>query len=129
MTNWRDWSEDNAEYTRRLLEASLAGARSGRETFLNGRPLRPLLKESARNSVKPLAMGACVGGLTSYALDREKSVSRAVACSLLGAAIGFAIGFAWQIRGLALGVGSGAWEGVERVRDERWLEQNPIDYA
>ena len=127
--NWRDWSKDNAGYSRKLLDAGLEGARSGGEAFLNGRPLAPFLNESARNAVKPILIGACLGAVGSYAMDRQKTVGRTLAGSLLGGAIGFGVGVAWQLRGLAISVGSNAWKSVGRVRDEHWLEENPIDYA
>ena len=129
MTNLRDWSKGSVDYSRRLLDAGLEGARTGRESFLNGVPLRPLLKESARNAVKPGAIGACAGALASSVLDRDKTVGRALVGGLVGAAVGFGVGFAWQLRDLAASMGSNAWEGLGRVRDERWLEEHPIDYA
>jgi hypothetical protein len=40
--NLREWSESEVEYGRKVLNSGLAGARSGQEAFLNGRPLTPL---------------------------------------------------------------------------------------
>jgi len=48
---------------------------------------------------------------------------------MLGGAIGFALGVAWQSRRLAASMTSAALGGMGKVRDEHWLEKNPIDYA
>jgi len=47
----------------------------------------------------------------------------------LGAAIGFGLGVAWGSRRLAASVTTGAFRSMDKVRDEHWLENNPIDYA
>src|ERR1700751_3389175 len=44
--NLREWSESEVEYGRKVLNSGLAGARSGRETFLKRRPLTPFLSEA-----------------------------------------------------------------------------------
>jgi hypothetical protein len=123
------WSRSNADYSRKLLNSGIEGARSGREAFLNGESLTPFLSESVRRALKPAALGACIGVLSSYPGCREKSIGRALAYGLLGGAIGLGAGVAWESRRLTASVASGALGQVGRVRDEHWLTKHPIDYA
>jgi hypothetical protein len=125
----RKWSKSNADYGRELLHSGIEGARSGREAFLNGESLTPLLSESVRNALKPAVLGACLGVLGSYPGYREKSISRALAYGLLGGAIGFGAGVAWESRHLTASAACGALRSIGRVRDEHWLTKHPIDYA
>ena len=122
------WSRSEVEYGRKVLNSGLEGARSGREAFLSGRPLTPLLSESVRNACKPAAIGAGVGVLGSCSGSR-KSIGRVLAFGLLGGAIGFSAGVVWQNRRLVASTARGAWRNIDEVRDERWLEKHPIDYA
>jgi hypothetical protein len=121
------WSRSNVEYTRRLVNSALEGARSGEEGFLEGKPF--FVNQSIRHSLTPAAIGACIGALGCYLANRRKSVSRMSAGCLLGGAIGFGVGIAWENRGLAASVASAALKKVSKVRDEHWLEMHPIDYA
>jgi hypothetical protein len=125
----REWSKSNVDYSRKLVHSGLEGARSGEEAFLHGKPLAPFLNESARHALKPAAIGACIGFFGSYPGNRHHSASRALALGFLGCAIGFGAGVAWGSRLLATSVASGASKKIGRVRDEHWLEMNPIDYA
>ncbi|MFZ0772096.1 MAG: hypothetical protein WCA49_12710 [Candidatus Sulfotelmatobacter sp.] len=125
----REWSKSNASYGRKLVNSGLEGARSGREAFLNGEPLAPFVSESVRRALKPAAVGMCLGVLGSYPGCRQKSISRALACGLLGGAIGLGAGVVWESRRLGASVADGALKNISRVRDEHWLSKNPIDYA
>jgi hypothetical protein len=127
----RSWSRSNADYGRKMLNSGLDGARSGREAFLNGRPLTPFLSESVRNAWTPAAIGACLGALSSYPNHRpnQYSIGRVFAYGFLGGAIGFGAGIAWESRRLTASVAAGALKNMERVSDEHWLEKHPIDYA
>jgi len=124
-----EWSKANADYGRRLFNSGLEGARSGREAFLHGGSFAPFLGQSVRSAWKPAVFGVCLGVLASRSRNHQKSATRAVACGFLGGAIGFGLGFAWQSRRLAASVLSAAFGSIEKVRDEHWLEKNPIDYA
>jgi hypothetical protein len=127
----RSWSRSSADYGRKMLNSGLDGARSGREAFLNGRPLTPFLSESIRNAWKPAVIGACLGALGSYSNRRHnyKSTSRAFAYGLVGGVIGLGTGIAWESRLLTASVAAGALKNMEDVSDEHWLEKHPIDYA
>src|SRR5271165_4570123 len=125
----REWSKSNADYGRRLLDSGIAGARSGREEFLNGESLTPFLNESIRSAMTPAVLGTCIGVLSSYSAYRQKSKSRALAFGLLGALIGMSPGFVWESRRLTATAAGSALRSIGRVRDERWLTKHPIDYA
>ncbi len=79
--------------------------------------------------MKPAALGACIGVLGSCPGYRQKSITRALAFGLLGAAIGLGSGIAWKSRRLTASATGGALRGMGKVRDEHWLRKHPIDYA
>jgi hypothetical protein len=124
-----EWSKANADYGRKLFNSGLEGARSGREAFLHGGSFAPFLGKSVRSALKPAAFGVCLGLLGSRSGNHNKSAGRAVACGLFGGALGFGLGIAWQSRRFAASMLSAAFGSIEKVRDEHWLEKNPIDYA
>jgi len=125
----RKWSKSNADYSRKLFSTGIDGARSGRETFLQGESLTPFLGHSVRRALKPAALGACLGVLSSYAGYRPKSITRALAYGVLGGAIGLGAGFAWESRCLTASAAGGALRNIGKLRDEHWLTKHPIDYA
>jgi len=127
--NQPKWSKSNIGYGRKLLNSGLEGARSGREAFLNGRPLGPLLAESVRNALMPAAFGLCIGVLGGYRGNLHRSGSKVFGYGFVGGAIGFAASVVWESRRFAASVASGALRNIDKVRDEHWLESNPIDYA
>lgn len=124
-----EWSKANADYGRKLINSGLEGARSGREAFLHGESFAPFLGNSVRSALKPAAVGVCLGLLGSRSGNHNKSAARSMACGLLGGSIGFGIGIAWQSRQFAASMLAAALGRIEEVRDEHWLEKNPIDYA
>jgi hypothetical protein len=124
-----DWSKSNFEYGRKVLSSGLDGARSGREAFLNGGALIPLLSDSLCRSWKPAVIGACLGMMGGYRANGNKSAGRSLVYGVLGGAIGFTAGVGWKNRRLAASVAHEAHKEIDRVRDEHWLEKNPIDYA
>lgn len=125
----REWSKSSAGYGRELVNSGIEGARSGREAFLHGESIRPLLDESVRGALKPAFLGACLGMLGSYPRNREQSLSKAFAFGLLGSAIGFGAGVIWESRHLTASAACSALRNIHRVRDEHWLARHPIDYA
>jgi hypothetical protein len=127
--NQPKWSKSNIDYGRKLLSSGLEGARSGREAFLNGKPLSPFLGESVRHVLKPAAFGLCIGVLGGYRGNLRRSGRRVFAYGFVGAAIGFAASVVWESRRLAASVASGSFRNIGKVRDEHWLERYPIDYA
>jgi len=75
------------------------------------------------------AAGACVGLLRPYLTHRRNRLPKALAGGALGSALGLCAGLAWKTRAVTSGVVHSARKEVDRVRDEHWLEMNPIDYA
>ena len=125
----REWSKSEVEYGRKVLGSGLEGARSGQEAFLNGRPLNTFLSESVREALKPAALGACIGLLSSYPGKRHRSIGKGLGMGWLFGVIGFGAGFAWASRHMTAKMAGEVRRNVGRVRDERWLEEHPIDYA
>lgn len=124
----QEWIESEVSYGRKVLDAGLEGTRSGREAFLEGKPLTPYLNDSARKAIIPAAIGTCLG-MAGGATGRNRSVGRVLAFSLLGGAIGFGLGLAWESRGLTQRAVSSAIRKIGKVCDEHWFERHPIDYA
>jgi len=56
-------------------------------------------------------------------------MGRILASGLFGGLIGFTAGIVWETRFLAASTAGGALGKIGKVRDEHWLEKNPIDYA
>lgn len=124
-----EWSKSEVEYGRRVLDSGLEGLRSGQEAFLHGRPIGPFLRDSFRKAVTPASLGICIGILTGCRENHRRSAAQILARGILGGLIGLTAGIAWESRFLAASVVGGALAKIEKVRDEHWLERNPIDYA
>ena len=124
-----EWSKSEIDYGRKVLNSGLEGGRSGQEAFLHGRPITPFFRESLRKALKPAALGACVGMMAGCPSQSRRSPTRIIVSGLVGGLIGLAAGVVWESRFLAASVAGGACARIEKVRDEHWLERNPIDYA
>lgn len=127
--NFVQWSESSVDYTRKLVDSAVEGARAGEDEFLKSEPLTPFLEESARQAVGPAAVGACLGVLSGFLGNDRRSAARVLGFGLLGGIIGFGAGVAWESRRLTASVASAAWKSIRKTRDEHWFEKNPIDYA
>lgn len=121
-------SKTGLGYGRALVSSGLSGMRRGRDSQLDGRPLSALLARSALASLRLAAIGACAGLLPFY-LSRRHRIARSIGCGLAGGAIGFAAGFTWRTRDLTASMARSAMKEMGTVRDERWIERHPIDYA
>ena len=115
-------------YGRKLVNAGFSGVRIGQDTARGDQSLPAVAAEAAQQSLGPVVVGACIGLLTSCVMRRQRS-SNAVALGTLGGAIGFLLGFGWRTRNVTSSVLNSAAKELRRVRDEHWLEVNPIDYA
>ena len=124
-----EWSKSNIDYGRKLLDSGLEGARAGEGEYLHGQSLAPFLEESARRALEPATIGVFLGLLGGCTGNGQKSNSKTLLYGLLGGVIGFGVGVAWASRRLASSVASSAFKSMGKVRDEHWLENNPIDYA
>ena len=77
----------------------------------------------------PMAIGAAIG-VWSARLSRKNRPAYWVAVGgLLGSALGFSASIAWTSRDFTGAVARSTIQKVNSVRDARWLEKNPIDYA
>ena len=126
--NFMEWSKSEVDYGLKLMDSAVEGARQGEEEFLKDESLGLYLERTAWHAVAPTIIGACLGLLGGY-LDKKPSPTRTLVCGLLGGAIGFGAGVVWENRDLTTSVASGAWKSINKTRDERWFEKNPIDYA
>jgi hypothetical protein len=119
----------NLRYGRKLVKSGVSGLSRGREAQLNGQRLSEALAQSARASLGLATLGACAGLLRYYLPARRGRVAKTVACGIVGSAIGFVAGFAWKTRDLTESMARSAAKQMTVVRDERWLDRHPIDYA
>lgn len=129
MTTLTDWSRSSLDYGKKLVNSGLEGAKNGEEEFLHGDELTPYLGHSACKAIAPAVIGASIGALSGYYGDRRHSALRAFGFGLLGGLLGFAANLAWDNRRFAKCIFSDAVKNINKVRDEHWLEKNPIDYA
>ncbi|MGI9100885.1 MAG: hypothetical protein ACR2IF_00445 [Terriglobales bacterium] len=125
----RQWSRSNAHYGRELVNSGLRGAASGRDSFLQGLRLGPILNDSARRACRSAAAGVFMGLLSGYLANRRRGTANALKYAVAGGALGFGAAMVWRNRCLAASVGSGAIHNMGRARDQHWLERHPIDYA
>ena len=124
-----EWTKSEVDYGRRVLNSGLEGVRSGREAFLNGRPLTPFFRESFRRALTPATLGACLGVLSSCPAKGKQTVGRTLAFGAIGGLLGLAAGLFWENRFLAASSTGAAVARIGKVQDEHWLERHPIDYA
>jgi len=122
------WLKSEVKYGRDVVHAGLEGSRSGREAFLNGRPLTPYLNKSVCKALIPAAIGTCIGALGGVT-QRNRSAGRVLAAASVGGAVGFLVGMVWENRGLTRSTVRGAAREIGKVCDEHWFERNPIAYA
>ncbi|MGA2903730.1 MAG: hypothetical protein ABSD98_07860 [Candidatus Korobacteraceae bacterium] len=115
-------------YGRKLVNAGMAGIRTGRENF-NPQRASALLTSSAEESIKLAVIGACLGALPACLMRRRSRFLSALILGAAGGAVGFCAGFSWKTRKLTSSLAHSAVREVRRVKDEHWLETNPIDYA
>jgi hypothetical protein len=67
--------------------------------------------------------------LTAGLSGRHKPGYKVAAGGLVGSAVGFGAAMAWISRGATRAVARTTIQKVNKVRDARWLELNPINYA
>jgi len=116
---------DTLGYSRRLLQAGIDGMRSEDESFTNA-GADCCLADSARSAIKAALIGGGLGLLGSgLARQRKNRIPTVIACG----AIAFCIDLAWETRSLSARVASRASHEIGKVRDQHWLDKNPIDYA
>jgi hypothetical protein len=115
-------------YGRKLVTAGISGVRRGRQNF-DPQLASALVTRSVDEALKLAVLGACLGAIPAAFTQRRSRLSHAVALGALGGVLGFCAGFSWKTRKLTLSMAHAAAREVRRVKDEHWLETNPIDYA
>jgi hypothetical protein len=121
--------ESYLRYGRSLANSGAAGLRSGRDAYLDGKPLGPVLSQKARASLGLAAIGACAGLVQLLLSSRRRRIPESLALGAVGSAVGFLAGFTWKTRDLTASMAQAAAKNMGAVRDEHWLERHPIDYA
>jgi len=112
-------------YLRYLTGAVLEGITSARKATA-GRSFTPVLTTAVWT---PMAIGAAIGVLSASLNRKNRPAYRVAVGGLLGSALGFGASVAWTSRDFT---GAVAWSTIQKVnsvRDARWLEKNPINYA
>lgn len=112
----------HARYLINLVQAGTAGAVSAHKEADIPSAWKMLLWA-------PAAIGALAGASTASLNTNRRSGYRALVGGLVGTAVGLGCGFALASRGLTGVAARGAMRKMDAVRDARWLELNPIDYA
>ncbi|HZT30856.1 MAG TPA: hypothetical protein VFA33_13280 [Bryobacteraceae bacterium] len=112
-------------YLRSLIEAGWNGALSARRE-LGSSALTPVKSCSL---LAPAAVGASLGALSAFLGTKRRSGYRSAMGGLIGSVVGLGAGVAWSSRGVAGHAARGAIRKINTVREARWLEENPIDYA
>jgi hypothetical protein len=123
--NTPNWLRPDVSYIRRLAEAGLDGVTSAWNA-----PCDRTVVSNASNAVwLTAAAGGLVGGISALMMGRRKSGYKTAFGVLVGGATGYGSGLAWKSRVFPTTIGRSVMRRVNAVRDERWLEKNPIDYA
>ena len=121
-------TSDTLSYGRKLVNAGISGVRSGHKDFPPEKA-SALVTNSAEESLKLALLGTCLGALPAALLTRRSRGSNALLFGITGGLVGFLAGFSWKTRTLSSSLAHSAMHEVRRVKDEHWLEANPIDYA
>jgi hypothetical protein len=111
----------DAYYIVDLIHAGMDGAVTAGKTTIVPQTL-------VRSVLTATAVGVAVGAATATLNNRRSRYELAVK-SLIGGAVGLGCGLAWASRGYTGSVARGAMRKINVVRDARWLEKNPINYA
>jgi len=111
-----------AQYVIDLVHAGLDGI----DTARKGTALPPV---SIVPVWAPTAIGMVVG-VSAVSLNRNRRSRYSMALGgLVGCAVGLSCGIAWASRGFTGALARGAVRKINVVRDERWLAENPVNYA
>jgi hypothetical protein len=124
-----EWVKDNVGYGRELVSSGFQGARSAWKTSAEDVNVASAVARMARDSWKPGVAGAILGAVAGYLLSERERTKYTVIGSLLGGAIGLSGSMTWSGRRVIGGIASEAMHNINEVRDQRWLDKNPIDYA
>jgi hypothetical protein len=112
-------------YGRKLLNAGVSGILRRGQTAVQEPSFFLILVKSAPVTAELAVVSACLGFLLSRRLHRR----RRLASSIAYAALGMFVGLTWKTRSVSASRVHSALKEIAQVRDEHWLEMNPIDYG
>lgn len=125
-----DWLKSEVDYGRDLAGSGWQGARTARDSMLQGERVGALVGRSVRASWAPTVMGAGLGALCALLAQRRKPNTGAlVAMGVVGGVVGFTAGVAWETRQLSSGMARGAMRKIGSARDTHWLGKHPINFG
>ncbi|MGZ4815072.1 MAG: hypothetical protein ACXVZV_06675 [Terriglobales bacterium] len=111
-------------YGYKLVGAGVSGLRIGEKDHND--IVASSIARSARKALLPAAATAAVAMLAFRSVQgRRDRWLRIFGCS----ALAFSTAFGWTSRVITSDLLSSAAREVNKVRDQHWLELNPIDYA
>jgi len=119
------WPGFDIAYVRNLAQAGVNGVTSVRDEP-GGRGFAPVLKNSVWVTT---AIGGAIGALSVLLRRRRRSGYSTAIGGLVGSTIGFSGAVGWASRDFTGAVARSVLQKVNAVRDARWLEKNPINYA
>lgn len=119
------WLESDITYVRNLAEAGVNGVASIWNAP-DDQAVAPVVKKTIWVTT---AIGGAIGALSVLLGRRRRSAYSMAFGGLVGSTIGFSGGVAWASRDFTGAVARSVIQKVGTVRDARWLEKNPINYA
>ncbi len=111
-------------YAKRMATAGWNGIVSTRQEFN-----RNLFTPATTADWIPTMIGGGIGLSSGFLMGKRRSSSRVALSALLGSVVGFSAGLAWRSRHVTGNAARRSMRLVNEVRDTRWLERHPIDYA
>ena len=121
----RESMANNLKYGRTILRAGIKGLRRAEESLLE-HDSKQYIADSAREAMISAALGAGLAAVESEINHRRRrQLARILACGSLA----FCADFVWRTRNMSSQFMHSAAKEIARVRDQHWLEANPIDYA
>jgi hypothetical protein len=115
---------DSFDYGRELLHAGIDGIKAGERLSLRSPDVH--IAKSAGQSLVAAAVGGTVALILCKVTDRRRRVLQTmVACGTAA----FCADFICRTRNVSSKMIECAEKEIGKVRDQHWLESNPIDYA
>lgn len=111
------------EYGRALVQAGVTGVQQAQPA---PEDLRLQLAHATSSGIKAAAVS---GGIALLGCKLGHNRTRIGRTALVFAGCAFCAEFLWKSRAVSANLISGVRKEVSKVRDQHWLESNPVDYA
>ena len=121
--------KSNIAYGQELVESGVEGANEARKATLKAPETVDMVTAAAQESWQGATIGVLAGAIFGVLTDDRKPLRGVITGGLLGAVAGFASSFAWKTRPLTSSMVQGASKRIGTVRNQHWLEKNPINYG